>query len=393
LKTKMFEKLIKNSQKALFMLTRFRVYILKKPSLQNILEAPENIVLTRLEDVGDMLVFVPTLRAFRQGFPQSRIYLVTRSQIGFETIDGCPYVDEFIHMENTFSGKLKLIKRLRKIKPDIFVISTQCWGRVKWGFWGKAKVIVGHTSSPLFNRERKVKLAGFIMISPEYDRGANEVENNLKLARVLGIKHASQQMEYSWISPDAEKYVNALFDEYRLDQKRPLVALAPGSKRRAKMWYVDEFARVADELIERYGARIVITGAKQDEALTAQIKSKMKHDAVSLAGKINFKQLPVLIRKVDLLITVDSGPMHFAAAVGTPYIALFGPGEYIKWRHDRQPEKQKNIYKQPPCAPCNKEFCEDHKCMKMITGEDVLAQVKELIGNNQYLAQLRSKII
>jgi ADP-heptose:LPS heptosyltransferase len=360
------------------MLTRFRVYVLKSPSLQDILNNPKSIVLTRLEDVGDMLMFVPTLRAFKQGYPRARLYLVTRSETGTETIDGCPYVDEIIRLENTLNGKLRLIKKLRRVKPDIFVISTQCWGRVKWGFWGGARVIIGHQRSPLYNRERKVKLAGFIMRSPHYDEQANEAENNLKLAQAAGIVDANPALEYSWIGSDSRKYINMLFEEMGLGVDDFVVGIAPGTKRGAKAWYADSFAEVADELVERHAAKVLLIGTEAEKDIARQIKQKMRFEAMSVVGKTSLKQLPALIERINLLIGVDSGPIHFAAALGTPYVALFGPGEFAKWKHDWNPSMQKNICKHAPCAPCNKEFCEEHICMKQIKVEDVLAQVGEM---------------
>jgi len=364
-------------QSALFRCTRPFIYIFAKNGVDKILHNPKTVVITRLEDIGDMLVFIPALRTFRKGYPNAKITLITRSALGYGVIKKSPYLDRVILLENTFMGKFSLIRSLRKIKPDIFVISAQEFGKVKWGFWGKAKVIVGYRQAKLYNEYRKVKLRGFIQRFPSWDDSANEVWKNLKLASALGIGSLYPELEYTWIDSSEERFSNILVKNMRRRFTDFVVILAPFSKRESKEWDAANFAYLADWLIENLNSRVIINGAPNEQNKVDSILKLMKHDCFNAVGKVSLEQLPPLIKNCDLLVGVDSGPVHFAAALKVPYVAIFRPIEHEKWAHSYNPHIQKNIFKTPQCIPCP-DFCKERLCIDSITVDEVLNTIKKM---------------
>jgi len=364
-------------QSALFRLTRPFTYIFDSKGVEKVLFKPRNIVITRLEDVGDMLVFVPTLKTFRRGYPKAKITLITRSKTGYEVINGCPYVDNIIHVEDRLWGKFKLIRSLRKIKPDIFVVSAQEFGKVKWGLWGKAKVIVGYRKAKSYNKFRKIKLAGLIQVYPPWKDSLNEVEKNLQFARSVGISSMYNELEYTWSTTMESRFSNILVKNFNMSVRDFVVVLLPFSKREAKEWEAEKFAFLADWLIDNLNAKVIINGAPDEHSKVASITKLMKGSCFDIAGKVSLRQLPPLIKNCDLAIGVDSGPIHFAAALGIPYVALFRPIEHEKWAHSYSPSIQRNIYKTPSCMPCT-DYCKERVCMDIIMLEDVIEAIQDM---------------
>ena len=147
----------------------------------------------------------------------------------------------------------------------------------------------------------------------------------------------------------------------------------------AKRWYPEEFAQVAEELSEKYD--IVIFGGLGEVDIANDIEKSLIEKGVTnyqnLAGKTTIPELINQISSLDLFITGDSGPMHFAATFQIPTVAIFGPtkdNETSQWMNEKSMIVKKNL----ECQPCMKRTCplKHHNCMKMVVASDVLRAVK-----------------
>jgi ADP-heptose:LPS heptosyltransferase len=111
----------------------------------------------------------------------------------------------------------------------------------------------------------------------------------------------------------------------------PLVGLHPGSKLPSRRWPAQQFGALAEALIERYGARIVITGGASEWHIAAAVRRAMHHPALDLTGDTDLGTFAAAIARMDLLVTNDTGASHVAAASGTPSVAIFGPSRPHQW--------------------------------------------------------------
>jgi ADP-heptose:LPS heptosyltransferase len=130
-------------------------------------------------------------------------------------------------------------------------------------------------------------------------------------------------------------------------------------------------------LRDRYKARFVYTGAKGDAALYREIEKHGPFKGLDLCGVTNLRENISVYRSADLFFGVDSGPMHMAAAVGIPVVALFGPTDERKW--GPWGEGHTIITKRLSCYPCKPHKCADNECMKRITVEEALEAVEQKI--------------
>jgi ADP-heptose:LPS heptosyltransferase len=175
-------------------------------------------------------------------------------------------------------------------------------------------------------------------------------------------------------------------EEHRVDYSRPLVLLHPATRWKTKTWEERNWVILADMLHEAYGATIVVTGSPADKTLINGIVSATETEAINSAGVFNLNELAFLQMQASVLVTPDSGPMHLAAAVGTPVVALFGPtdpsltGPYG--------DGHTIISREMDCRPCLKRQCTTKVCMAQITPREVCEAVHHYLPHSQ---QQRSK--
>lgn len=109
-----------------------------------------------------------------------------------------------------------------------------------------------------------------------------------------------------------------------------------------------------------------------------RIRALMTTEAVNLGGRTTLRELACLYRQADLVVTTDSGPMHLAAGVGTPVVALFGPTN--PGRTGPYGAGHRVIRRGLECMPCFRKRCETGNCMREITVEEVFTATKEMLA-------------
>jgi ADP-heptose:LPS heptosyltransferase len=168
---------------------------------------------------------------------------------------------------------------------------------------------------------------------------------------------------------------------------RPWVGVHVGGGRPSKQWHLDRFAEVALRLARERGATIVLTGSAADRPMTDAVAARLPPDhvrVVNAAGVLDLVGLAGLLASLDLLVTGDTGPMHLAAAVGAPVVALFGPAD--PRRYGPLAARQRVIRVDLPCSPCGQvrlppERCRGRipDCMDGITADAVSLAAANLL--------------
>ena len=158
--------------------------------------------------------------------------------------------------------------------------------------------------------------------------------------------------------------------------ERRFVAVSPIAFWETKLWEDGKFAELCDRVWLEIGLPVILTGGAA--APLDNILGRMKTRAVNLGGQTTLRELACLYRQAALVITTDSGPMHLAAAVGTPLVALFGPTDPL--RTGPYGPGHRVIRRELACMPCFQKRCETKQCMREIDVEDVLTAAKEILA-------------
>jgi 3-deoxy-D-manno-octulosonic-acid transferase/heptosyltransferase-1 len=157
---------------------------------------------------------------------------------------------------------------------------------------------------------------------------------------------------------------------------RRFVAVNPVAFWETKLWEEKKFAELCDRIRRELGIGVILTGSEAGPL--DRIRALMTTEAVNLGGRTKLRELACLYREAALVITTDSGPMHLAAGMGTPVIALFGPTDPA--RTGPYGAGHRIIRRGLDCMPCFRKRCETRTCMREITAEEVFAAAEEMLA-------------
>lgn len=204
------------------------------------------------------------------------------------------------------------------------------------------------------------------------------VDRYLYLAAAVDATEPVREF-HIYLSPDDLAVGRFHLAACRVPPGCPRVVLHPSARWRTKLWEVSRWRELATALLGE-GIGVILTGSREDEEIAESIVAGMNPPPVSLVGRLTLKQLVAVLRDVDLMITVDSGPMHIATALGTPVVALFGPTDPLR----TGPLGPARILRRElPCSPCLQRSCridDAYRCMRDLSVVEVLGAVHEYLG-------------
>lgn len=151
--------------------------------------------------------------------------------------------------------------------------------------------------------------------------------------------------------------------------KRPVV-MVPGARSHLKRWPAERFGAVADRLVERHGAQVLLVGEESERPIARQVALSMRGEATDLTGRTTLRQLAALLARARLVVTNDSACLHAAEIMGIPVVAIFGPTDEKKYG-PRDP-RSVVVRRRLVCAPCERALCPyGHECMTGIETDEV----------------------
>ncbi len=177
-------------------------------------------------------------------------------------------------------------------------------------------------------------------------------------------------------SEEERSAARRLLESESLDPHAGLLVLNPGAAfGSAKRWHEDRFAQAADQIAEEFQLQTVVVGSASETPIADRIRSRMRHPAVALTGRTDLETLLGVLSLASLIITNDSGPMHMAAALGIPTVAVFGSTDSEVTRPVGP--RTRVVRHEVSCSPCLLRECPiDHRCMEAVTVDDVFKAAK-----------------
>ena len=333
-----------------------------------------NILVIKLTALGDVILITASLKALRQKYPEAQIHVLT--SIGASSvIQRCPYINSVIVFDVAKKGLMsiwRMSKVLRKYSFDKIIDLQNNRISHLLSFLSFPKASYGYKNSKFgFLLNQGIK-DDFIEMPP--------VEHQFRLLKSMGIDyHPDVQLEL-WPSSKDEQYIQDLLDAEWMGNYKDVVGfnIAASARWSTKNWPPEHIIKLCDLLASR-NIRVVLTGQNKDMVLARHLISKAKSKPANFVGKTNVLQLAALIRRCRVYITPDSAPLHVAAAMNTPIVALFGPTDPI--RHMPPAVKKVVLNRDLKCVPCYSGVCKikTHACMKEITPEQVAQKILELM--------------
>jgi heptosyltransferase-3 len=338
-----------------------------------------SILVIKLKHIGDVLLATPAIHALKAAYPSARIHaLVTRGTEPMlaRNLD----LDEVIPYDRPrgrgiarWREELRLVRRLRALRPDLVVEMGKGDREAILGFCSGAARRVG------FDAGRSGLLRRNLLLTHRVTRTGREhiVEGDLKLVEALGIAAPDRRLRLS-VGPEDAAAADRILAAAGVGPGDPLAIVHPVSKWLFKCWRDEGMAAVMDHLAARGLTVAVTSGPEAREARKARrILALARCPAVDLIGRLSLEQLAAVLDRSCLFLGVDSAPMHMAAAVGTPVVALFGPSGEHNW--GPWGEGHVVVRKDMFCRPCGQDGCNGTKrsdCLELITEAEVIAAVE-----------------
>ncbi|MDY6822907.1 MAG: lipopolysaccharide heptosyltransferase I [Thermodesulfobacteriota bacterium] len=347
-----------------------------------------NILIVKLSAIGDVVHTLPALNRLRRHYPDARItWLVEEAAVPL--LKGHSALDRLlVSRRKTWMRKLRytssaggalremrtFLAELRDTRYDMVLdfqgllksglLIALCRGRRKIGF---DRGMEHQEHSYLFLNQRV----------PAISMEIHALVRSLQMLSAIGIPASEENdVEYGIpVTEEDEKRAMVLLKRAK-DGRSFVAALNPMAKWDTKLWTTEKFARLADRLIEYHDTAVVFTGGPEDAGAIEEIRLLMDHPALNIAGQTGLGELAALYGQVDMVVTTDTGPMHIAAAMKAPVVAIFGPT--APWRTGPFGTNKRVVQTGLDCSPCFKRNCTTRQCMTAITVDQVLTAVHEL---------------
>jgi len=332
-----------------------------------------NIIVRMPNWIGDLVMATPVLADIRHAFPSASITAMCKRPL-CDLLLKDPSIDEifcFAKPENGFLRREErdIIEKIRAGKYDVGILLTNSFSSAWWFWLGGVQRRIGR--SKCF---RSWLLTDRIEV-PE--KGAeHEVVSYKRLLAPLQIPLSTTAPKLFFDDSERKMAQKLLYQRGYVEGK-PLVGINVGaSYGSAKCWPPERFRQLANELLQDPNLFLVFFGDSATTALVKDVVKGLPPRAIDIAGVTSLRELGCLIQACSVLVTNDSGPMHMAAAVGTPLVALFGSTEPVATGPYGAADAV--IYKKASCSPCFERVCpKNHfRCMKDIEVEEVVAKVR-----------------
>ena len=325
----------------------------------------KNILIIKPGAIGDLLQLTPVLRALKRQYPSAKISLLVGSSSTAELFHYNKNVSETIvydkkNLHRTLWAFIGLWQELYRKQYDL-VVNFQRSNLKTWLLAAAAfpcRVLVYHKAR---------------------SRNVHAVVNYLETLAPLGIDGQDVNLELN-PGPEARAFAQTILVSLG-EAGKPVIALNPGASHPVNRWGTDRFAALADRISQELSAKVIIIGGAEDRLLAEEIRTKARSRPLAMTGKASILEAGALLEKCRLLVSGDTGPLHLAAAVGTPVLALFGAADPARTGPVGSGHRVMQA-EGVACVPCKSRSCKnriERECMEKISVDSVFEAVRAMI--------------
>jgi len=345
------------------------------------LNSIKKILIVEMQGFGDVIAVFPTAEVLRARFPEARLTLISQ-KVAAELFKGLSLFDEIIPLgfNKTKLGMIDFIRsipKLRRNEYDLFIVPSWSLRHTAVSLLVRSKARLGylhdHSLQMLYHNDYRVEAKGIRSIRGIVTCFKEEhiITRALKTLAPLGIQPEDRQYHIEVSQTDAASILSFLKQNFKLDGNQKFIVIATGAVWKRRTWQLEKWKKLIDKLSQGNNRKFFVIGSREEQKRNNFLCDNVR--IFNLCGHLSLSQIPALIKRSRIFIGVDSGPMHLAAALGKPVIALFGPN--IPEVSGPKGSLCFVIQKEMKCRPCNQDFCfkpKGQRCMDLISPDDVI---------------------
>ncbi len=347
-----------------------------------------SVLCVRLDGLGDVLMTTPAIRALKESLPGRHITLLA-STAGAAAGALIPEVDEVIVYDPPW---MKATAPRSDSGPEYGMAY-----RLHRGGFDGAVVFTVFSQNPLPSallchladiplrlahcRENPYQLLTHWVPDPEpIQRVRHEVRRQLDLVAAIGCHTRNERLSMR-IPTGARSQVLRWLADLQVDWRHPWAVIHPGASAASRRYPPERFAEVARRLVVEHDWQIVFTGSEAEQELVRNIRGAMAAPSCSLVGRLDLGELAALLQRSPLLIAGNTGPVHIAAAVGTPVLDLYA---LTNPQHTPWGVPSRVLFHDVPCKYCYKSVCPEghHDCLRQVTPHEIVDAACELMHDS-----------
>lgn len=358
----------------------FRDHSLPRPQ-EPVPASISRILVVRLDTIGDVLLSEPAIAALRQRFPNARLDAVV-APVGKAVLAGSPDIDNFF----IYDAPWHAAWRGRPVKwRDEWGKLGPALGELRRQRYDLALELRGDFRDILFTAAVGARITvgsgwrggGFML---DHDVNINQkrhqLESTLAIVAATGAP-ATPRSPRLYVQPEHRRRAQ---EALAAADNQTLVAIHLGAGFPSKRLPLSSFLKTAHALVPNGTRRLVLIGGEEDRPLADKFLTAGPTDTINLVGSLGLLETAAVLERCQLFLGNDSGPMHMAAAVGTPVVCFFGPSEPYRYRPYGVEHRVLEV--ELDCRPCDFVHCvhREYLCMNRIAVADIVAAAEELLS-------------
>ena len=318
-------------------------------------QQPVNILLLQLKRIGDLILTLPAIATLRENFPTAKMTLAISSECA-DLLPGIPNVNRILLVRRNLRD-LALFLGLARERFDYCIDFTRNDRSALLAFLSGARKRIVYRRRDRFQERRARVYSDFVKVRK---LAMHTIDYNLALIGPLSVRNVSRALHLE-LPQEVREKANALRRDSKINE--PYVIFHPGSARAEKFWEPQRWADVIEHVRSGSQISLVLTGgaSRAEQKHLREVKVRLGQPVIDLSGKTDLLTLAALIEQARLLVTVDSAPMHLAAATQTSQVILFGPTNPFHWR----PLDSSALILQGESASPLTEFSPEQPCLPM----------------------------
>ena len=323
-------------------------YALKNsPPLPNI----DKILVIRVDGIGDLLNSTPAISLLRENYPSAEITVLARP-LNAPVLMGNPDVDRILIFarDGEHRGLKARLRFYRELRREGFQLVVA----MQTGMWSHLVAFLSGAPYRLGRYQKRFRSTLTHAWHGKYPKGeTHEVDRNLELVRLICKGEGARKLKFHLL-PNEIDTAKAQITSWEVGADTLLIGIHPGGSSFDKRWPEKQYAELADRLVQQHNATILLLHGPEEAALAHNIQQAMRFRAIVHAPE-TIRELGALLSCCNLVVCNDSGPMHLAAALDLPMVAVFGPTDHVAW-HPLS-ENASIVRRDMPCWPCSAHKC------------------------------------